>query len=620
MGESPRWAQVTALFLTTAVALAVAVFDEVAALATLPLIVFGVAFVQGRSWAVFALFATSIALGHGLLAGALPPWLVLAMLPVLIAVGMSLPNLVRFDRLATLLALLLSFAAGLFAADLWEGVAHHYAQKMAPLLEPAPSIRGALSVVHTNVEPLFSAPPAVPLPPLTCRGGDGKVLYVRRTIFEFSSDSLQPLSYGPRIAERLLTYAHSKRAITRALQGRSALLKQCYRWARYVGSRNLAGMVRIAGEVGVWGQVRVFGVSMPDGGHGEALLRQCSARVLKGMHLWEAREVITRFDATIRFSPSIQGPPDRVPSRPKAPATEEARWRRCLRLPPEVSRQHVMLKTPTLRINDFDADQHRREQERACQSSKCRMRVPSLRSRSTCRAAPRLPKETLLRSLRYNMGAYRACYRQALGRQPGLGGTIVLWGRINGSGVTEKAEVRRSSAGDNVLHSCLVRAVSEVSYPPSGADHIVEFFYPLQLNPSSSPELTVPARMTVAKLQALAHAQLTMGDGPSALRSYSALIRAQPEAPQACWWHLGALKAVHLQAPWGGPRFEAAVHGLRVHLRRHPQRSFSQCADQGTAQIAKLAMERHREARHLQSDLTQEAMHWYELALSSWSA
>ncbi|MBW2735809.1 MAG: hypothetical protein JRH20_25765, partial [Deltaproteobacteria bacterium] len=38
------------------------------------------------------------------------------------------------------------------------------------------------------------------------------------------------------------------------------------------------------------------------------------------------------------------------------------------------------------------------------------------------------------------------------------------------------------------------------------------------------------------------------------------------------------------------------------------------------AQIAKLAMERHREARHLQSDLTQEAMHWYELALSSWSA
>jgi len=314
--------------LVLACALPIVFHGVTGALLAAPLLVFGGAlWARGRAWAVFGLFGLLAALAGSLILGELPLSAVaLVGIPAALVIFPLLGPLLRFDRLAGLLALALSGAAGVGVA----AVGEH--QPLAPGLKQwTPSGSSSPLLVDTAAPPLFAAP-LVPPTFFACRG---ELTPQRRLIFDFEGDRLRPLAHGPRIAERPpLPFGHERAALSRALGRRGKALAGCYRWARYHGSRELAGIVRLSIAVGMWGEVGAVRAAMPAGGGtaaDRARLLRCTERVLAGLHLGDARPVATAFDVAVRFKPAKQARPRRAPPRPADGAVERGPAGRCVR-------------------------------------------------------------------------------------------------------------------------------------------------------------------------------------------------------------------------------------------------------------------------------------------------
>ena len=176
-----------------------------------------------------------------------------------------------------------------------------------------------------------------------------------------------------------------------------------------------------------------------------------------------------------------------------------------------------------------------------------------------------LPHTALRRPFRYNLGAYRACYIRALRVHHGLKGKVVFQGQLTLSGAF-KLKVFRSTVGSPKLERCLLNAAEQVrlsplpdskrfQLSPRGASIRLAF----KLRPKKRILDRSTAKTTPYKVELKAQKALVAKDGALAAHHYAALIKQLPGHNRVCHWKIGLAKAVLLKYPWRGPRFLQAV-------------------------------------------------------------
>lgn len=481
-----------------------------------------------------------------------------------------------------------------------------------------------------SMEPLYPRVVPPPLHPLhkECIPAQDPPVYQRKTSYDFDDEVLEPDPFGPRVSERprdsLPRGFLQSKAI---LEQRREELRQCYRWARY-RDRSLHGAVRVQVMIdpfGAWSTPRV--VPEMTGG---AELAACVESVLCGQREKQVTPRNTEGQFRIRFVPSGQRRAPIAPVRPLASPPRAASGPACLLLPTPLPTDHLAPREPLLEIDDYDAEQARADDEfdlaqklAAWQQGGKRgpepmwpIVMPDSVGVMDFAAPP------IRQSLRYNQGAYGACYVQALARHPGLAGRIVLGATVDPAG-TLTVRVQESTVHDAEVEECMRKAMAEVWFDQWVQDFgKIEFTYPFVLKPAPVDQpVAGPLRDSLAGIEARAQAQLDQNDGNAALRSYSALVRQVPNHPRLCQWQVGALAATLRLAPWQeDERVLAAAKDL-VSVLAHPtdpsaQSLRSACLDQAAPPLANLATKVHSlGSRYRLGSLLNLAIQRYQLVL-----
>ncbi|MCA9668845.1 MAG: hypothetical protein KC503_24795 [Myxococcales bacterium] len=578
---------------TTSAALAFA-SERHDGLALLALLGATVGLLRGRTWALLALAAVLAAVTRAMLAGDLPLVVLAASAPLATGVAALLWQLGRVDRLATLTALGLALATG--------ALAHGGFVAASQLREGAQL--GTL--VDLRRAEAATPRPSTALGALTCRGDEASQREIRLSLQPIR---LRPLLDGPRVGGRLgPEHRRGKNPLEAALLRRRLHLELCYRWARFHLSRAVGGTFRVSGRVGVWGKVSIRSVVPPANTPAHRALAKCVAGALWGLELDSARALVTPFEVPLKFVPSKQRP-DRVPAAPGASKRERAPTRRCVRLAP-VTRRAPLLHLDTFDVSDFDEQQAERERQRACRHRVCPPRV-TISTGCALRHVAFTPSRMLHRVLRYNLGAYRDCYRAVLRRRPGLRGKIELRTAWGASGFAH--EVRPVRSVDAALGRCLARAVSEVVIPPVRQGARLRSRVIFELDPTAPPALSpTPRFASVEQAQARARALLASGRAAAARRVYDALWRAAPRDARRCWWQVGALEAVLRERPWG----DTTLRGPTDRLMAQPTGWDRACHASAARLVGELAMRAHRDAQRTQArGYLDQAIATYRLAL-----
>lgn len=452
-----------------------------------------------------------------------------------------------------------------------------------------------------------------------------------RIVIDFDDEPIEPGLWGPRVRDRPRPgLPRELRQSQAALEAGRAALKQCYRWARS-HERTLQGVVQVAVRIdpfGAWTPQRVV-PEMPGGGE----LAGCVGAAVAELRESQVTPRNTEWQFRIRFVPSSQRPPRSAPPRPAAHLPHAENGPACLWLPTPVPIDRLAPPEPLLEIDDYDVQQAREDADfdyqqqlaawqRGGKRASAPRRSPAVQIRSGALIQPSpVAASEIRRSLRYNQGAYGACYAQALARHPGLAGRVVLNATVDHAG-SPTVRVQQSNGADAALEECLRQAVAEVWFEPWNLDSgRVEFNYSLLLVPAPDEKpASGPLRDTIAGIEARAQAQLNQADGNAALRSYSALLRQLPDHPHRCQWQAGALAATLVLAPWQDDRVLAAATDLVGILaqppgsRAAPQRSA--CLSLAAPLLTRLATDVHRIGeRYRLKSLQDLAVQRYQLAL-----
>lgn len=464
----------------------------------------------------------------------------------------------------------------------------------------------------TSMEPVYSRAESPPLLKV-CVPARNEPQYRKKTIYDLDDEILKPDSVGPWVRER--PRDGLPRALMQAkaaLEERREVLRQCYRWARY-RDRSLQGMVQVEVRVdpfGAWATPRVT-PEMPGG----IELAACVGRVLAGLREMQVTARNTDGQFGIRFVPSSQRRPRSAPPRPESGPPPAASGPACLLLPAQVPRDRLVAHEPLLEIDDYDTEQARTDDEfdftqkldaweLGGQRGPRPVRPPMVEVSGcglTVRAS--MGVDGIRQSLRYNMGAYGACYAQAHARHPGLAGRVVIGISVDlGGSLT--ARVTQSTVQDAELAECLRQAVEEVWFAPWSQDWgKLEITYPFVLSPEPATRADIElCHATITGIEVRALAQLNRGDGRAALRSYSALLRQGREHPHRCQWHTGALAATLALAPWQDERVLTAARELVAALVRPAGTSErdaqlrSVCLDRAAPLLSRLATDIHKRA------------------------
>jgi hypothetical protein len=506
---------------------------------------------------------------------------------------LAAPPLWRYDRGATVVATAcaLALGAGLSAGG-----------RSAP--EPRPVARSPLEpLISGQAEPLHGPPRRVALERACDPRPSPAAAYRGQVSYDFDDELLQPLPSGPVISERpRTTPPRAERELADMLEGSRTRLRDCYRWAR-AERPGLEAHLAIELRCDEHGRCSLLSAvsDRPDA----AALARCVEQMLVGLELATPSLRATSARLVLRFAPSGQVP-DRA-ERPRPPRSDprEVAPGMCFMVPRGAPPERLVPPAPILVIDDFDPDQVTREELAAYERKLDAWRrggrrgprpahPPPIVVSCKCSVSSHWPdKEQLRRSVRYNVGRYRACYRAALARRPGLSGRVVLSAVIDQGG-NLSARVQSSSAEDRPLEECLRRALEDVWFAPL-ARRTVILSLPFVLDPLPVVTPVVPTRGRPAEVEAGAAVALALGDGPTALRGYSALLRQLPDDPRSCGWRAGALESLLAMAPWGAedPRVIEAVRSLLRTIATHRDRG---CLTRSLSLLSELATRPHRDA------------------------
>jgi hypothetical protein len=576
--------------------------DARLAIALLPLAPGIVGVACGRVWGAFLMLGTGAFLVGGAAFGGLPMSLAAVGLGAGVSFLLVLPLLWRSDPPAALLSALLSMALGAGATSLL-----------------APDPRPAAAPADVDREILLAEEPATLMPASAlleiCTPKPAREnRHPREPVYDFEDEVLRPLAFGPIVEEMpRVTYPRGREEIARAFEDRAEHLRRCYRFARY-HQPDLEGQLEVEMQIHPFGHTAITRITPRMRMKGGAALADCARGALRSLRLASYSLRFSEARLALRFRPSNQSRPHRPPT-PPAPrlAPSEPPPGVCLVLPQpreEEAPDRVTLTRPVLTVDDFDPDQQawEREQEHRRHLREwvrgghrgprpLRPRPVLVVTSQACGVKPALSADLIRRTLRYNLGRYRECYRETLVHRPGLSGRVTVLARIDDGGIVE-ARIQSSTVANEEIESCLRDAVQQVWFPPLGPDRRAIVHYPFLLEPGSlnEPQPPAPRRGTVGQIEERAAKRLSLGDGKTALRYYAALLQQRPAHPQRCLWNLGALESTLAIAPWIDDRVLAAAKQLAAALHADRGRV---CLERATPVLSHLATDPHRMSQRL---------------------
>jgi len=97
-------------------------------------------------------------------------------------------------------------------------------------------------------------------------------------------------------------------------------------------------------------------------------------------------------------------------------------------------------------------------------------------------AAGRIAPEKVVEQARAHLPELRACYADALKRDPALRGQVVVGFAVEQDGKVRKPEVVRSTVGDAALSACIITTFGAFTMPASPAG-VMQVEYPVELAP-----------------------------------------------------------------------------------------------------------------------------------------
>jgi len=95
----------------------------------------------------------------------------------------------------------------------------------------------------------------------------------------------------------------------------------------------------------------------------------------------------------------------------------------------------------------------------------------------------RIAPEEVVRQATAKIPALRACYAEALKKDPGLAGTVVVRMHVEANGSVSSSRVSGGSIGDAELGQCLAKELGSMSLP-AASKGALEVVYPIALDPA----------------------------------------------------------------------------------------------------------------------------------------
>ncbi|MDI1442943.1 AgmX/PglI C-terminal domain-containing protein [Polyangium sp. 6x1] len=94
----------------------------------------------------------------------------------------------------------------------------------------------------------------------------------------------------------------------------------------------------------------------------------------------------------------------------------------------------------------------------------------------------RVAPEEVMRQATAKIPALRACYAEALKKEPGLGGKVIVRMHVEKDGSVSSSRVSGGSIGDAALGSCLAKELGAMTLP-AATKGALEVIYPIELVP-----------------------------------------------------------------------------------------------------------------------------------------
>ncbi len=470
-------------------------------------------------------------------------------------------------------------------------------------------------------------PPAAyrPVPPIAVRAvcakpvTAGAVRTPPRKHYSFNADVIDPVPFGPRIRDMpRVGIARSLGPLVREVAFHARELRACYRWARHAGldvDATLVAQLEID-------ELRTVAVTVSGDPHTRELAA-CVEDVLADF--WVQPFVPRRASVSLplRFHLSGLKRPARRPDRPRRQATRRPRPG-CVQVPEELPHDRLAAEGPVVDIDDHDDEQAWEEKVQESvdawkrggkKGPRPRLRravVPVVRHAVGRPHDTELDRGTIREIVRHNTGAYGACLAAARLRRADVAGVANLSGVVHLDGTFHEVVVESSTTADAALDDCLRAAFAELWFPAADMETAVQF--PLEMGPPVRPAPALPARATAASIEASARSALASLDGEHALRRYTALLAQAPADPRRCWWRLGVVDALAVQAPWTDQRVMAAATTFVDEAVAKPQPRA--CLEAARESLGWLAIATHRRGRRaLEQELLELAVERYALVL-----
>lgn len=95
----------------------------------------------------------------------------------------------------------------------------------------------------------------------------------------------------------------------------------------------------------------------------------------------------------------------------------------------------------------------------------------------------RVAPEEVMRQAAAKIPALRACYAEALKKEPGLGGKVIVRMHVEKDGSVSESRVSGGSIGDAALGSCLAKELGSITLPAATKGSL-EVIYPIELDPA----------------------------------------------------------------------------------------------------------------------------------------
>jgi hypothetical protein len=96
--------------------------------------------------------------------------------------------------------------------------------------------------------------------------------------------------------------------------------------------------------------------------------------------------------------------------------------------------------------------------------------------------ADRIAPEEVVKRVQADLPALRACYADALKRDPSLHGKVTVSFRVDTAGAVLESKVKDSSVNDATLGTCMADEIKKLSFPASPGG-IMQAYYPFELSP-----------------------------------------------------------------------------------------------------------------------------------------